>query len=215
LPEATSFEQYAISFRPLERIVWFIAGGGKMIAGPKSLEAALQLAQKFPNIVGLVMDDFFRNTLDGGKVGTLTPHELSYVQSQLNVNDHKLDLWAVVYDHDLDYNIVEYLDHVDIVTYWTWEAKNLDQLEDAFARLEKLAPRGRKLLGCYMWDFGAKEPIPMHMMQRQCHLGLDWIRAGRIEGMIFLGSGICDLSLEAVDWTRNWIREVGGETVRP
>jgi hypothetical protein len=46
-------------------------------------------------------------------------------------------------------------------------------------------------------------------MQKQCLLGLEWLRKGRIEGMIFLASCICDLNLEAVEWTRNWIREVG------
>jgi len=213
LPEAASFEQYAISFRELKRVVWFIVGGGKMVAGPKNLEVVLQLTQKFPNIVGVIMDDFFRNTIDGGKVGTLTPRELSYIQSQLKMNGRKLDLWAVVYHHDLQYPIAEYLDEVDIVTYWTWEARNLDQLEDAFVQLEELAPRARKMLGCYMWDYGAKKPIPLNLMQKQCQLGLDWLRAGRIEGMIFLGSGSCDLRLGAVDWTRNWIREVGDGSV--
>ena len=31
---------------------------------------------------------------------------------------------------------------------------------------------------------------------------------GAIEGMVFLGSPICDLDLEAVEWTRRWINQV-------
>jgi hypothetical protein len=50
-------------------------------------------------------------------------------------------------------------------------------------------------------------------MQQQCQLGLEWLRTGRIEGMIFLASCICDLNLEAVEWTRKWIREVGDAKV--
>lgn len=32
---------------------------------------------------------------------------------------------------------------------------------------------------------------------------------GRIEGVIFLATNICDLDLETVIWTRRWIAEVG------
>ena len=42
-----------------------------------------------------------------------------------------------------------------------------------------------------------------------CELGLRWLREGRIEGMIFLASCICDLGIETVEWTRAWIAEVG------
>ena len=39
--------------------------------------------------------------------------------------------------------------------------------------------------------------------------GLEWLRQGRIEGMVFLASCICDMGLETVEWTRQWIAEVG------
>ena len=53
--------------------------------------------------------------------------------------------------------------------------------------------------------------MPMDRMQKQCDLGLRWLREGRIEGMVFLANTICDLSLEPVEWTRRWIEEVGDE----
>ena len=34
------------------------------------------------------------------------------------------------------------------------------------------------------------------------------------EGMIFLASCICDLKLEAVEWTRQWIQKVGDEILK-
>jgi hypothetical protein len=52
-------------------------------------------------------------------------------------------------------------------------------------------------------------------MERQCRIGLDWLRQGRIEGIIFLASCICDLGLEAVEWTREWIGKTGGERFAP
>ena len=55
--------------------------------------------------------------------------------------------------------------------------------------------------------------MPLDLMRHQCELGLRWLRQGRIEGMIFLASCLCDLELEAVEWTRNWIAQVGQKQV--
>jgi hypothetical protein len=60
-----------------------------------------------------------------------------------------------------------------------------------------------------MWDHGDGKPMSVTSMQKQCQLGLRWLTQGRIQGMIFLASCICDLELETVEWARNWIREVG------
>jgi hypothetical protein len=67
------------------------------------------------------------------------------------------------------------------------------------------------VLGCYLWDYGAKKPMPLELLWHQFQVGLRWLRQGRIEGMIFLASCLCDLELEAVEWTRNWIAQVGDE----
>jgi hypothetical protein len=120
---------------------------------------------------------------------------------------------VTLYRHDLQHDVTAYLSKVDVVTYWTWQAKDLDRLEEGFTKAEQAAPKARKVLGCYMWDYGDEKPIPLPLMQKQCQLGLEWLRTGRIEGMIFLASCICDLNLEAVEWTRNWIREVGDAKV--
>ena len=51
------------------------------------------------------------------------------------------------------------------------------------------------------------------LMEMQCETGLKWLREGRIQGMIFLASCICDLDLDAGEWTRRWIARVGDERI--
>ena len=80
-------------------------------------------------------------------------------------------------------------------------------------QLAALAPSCRKVLGCYMWDYGRKSPMPLDVLKDLYALGLDWLRLGRIEGMIFLASCICDLELEAVEWTREWVASKGDEPI--
>jgi|SanBayMetagenome_1026888.scaffolds.fasta_scaffold11928_1 hypothetical protein len=44
--------------------------------------------------------------------------------------------------------------------------------------------------------------------------GLKWLKAGEIEGMIFLCNNIMDKNLKAVEWTREWIARVGNEKLK-
>ena len=121
-----------------------------------------------------------------------------------------LDLWVTLYEHNLDAPIDKELNVCDVVTFWTWKAEMLSNLERSVERLQaKAAPHHRKMLGCYMWDYGGGGPMPMEMMKFQCERGLKWIQDGSIDGMIFLASCICDLGLETVEWVRSWNKEVG------
>ena len=64
-----------------------------------------------------------------------------------------------------------------------------------------------------MYNYGEKKPMEVAQMEHQCALGLRWLKEGKIEGIIFLASCICDLKLPAVEWTRDWIARVGTEQV--
>ncbi len=203
-PPLELFEQWAIPFRPLKRVLWSLVGSGGLSAGEERAKA-LELARRFPNIVGFIMDDFFRE--DGS--GTLSPQQLKELRGQLVIDSRKRDLYVVLYTHQLGLPVHKHLEHCDKITLWTWNSKDLKDLPANFERLERLAPKHGKLLGCYLWDYGAKAPMPLERMKRQCDQALRWLQQGRLEGIIFLGNTCCDLGLESVEWTRRWIAEVG------
>ena len=69
-------------------------------------------------------------------------------------------------------------------------------------------------LGIYWWDFGKSKPLPMELMKSQCETGLQLLKQGHIEAMVFCGSWLCDRGLETVSWTRNWIQQVGRESLK-
>ena len=204
--------QYSVPFRPLREVVWSIVGGGG-ITERSEREQVIELAGQLPNMTGVMMDDFFRSEEDGDQISALSLEELKEVKALLGAAARPLDLWVVLYAHQLHMPVRKHLELCDNVAFWTWEAKDIDKLEDNFAQMESIAPSCRRILGCYMWDYGTKNPIPVDLMRKQCTLGLQWLREGRIEGMIFLASCICDLDLEAVEWTRRWIGEVGDQSV--
>ncbi len=211
---APPFDQCALALSPLKRVVWSIVGaGGETEAN--EVELVLDLASRFPNICGVHMDDFFYGKPDEkGRIAVHTPDELKAIKKRLVVDDRKFDLWVTLYTTNMDLpNIDKHLEQCDVVTYWTWRAEELNELEQNFNRLEQVSSSSRKVLGCYMWDYGDHKPISLSLMQHQCEFGLRYLREGRIEGIIFLASCICDLGLKAVEWTRKWIQEVGEENL--
>lgn len=202
------FDQYAMELSPMKRVVWAIIGDKS--SSSNDLDTVCELALRFPNICGVIMDDFFqRETNENGEeeLSPYTPEQLANIRNQLTVSGRKLDLWVVLYDHQLDLPISEHLKQCDVVTYCTWHAKDIEKLEQNFERVERLTPSCRKVLGYYMYDYGDKKPMPVSLMEKQCQLGLKWLREGKIEGIVFLTSCICDLKLEAVEWTRDWIQK--------
>jgi hypothetical protein len=204
------FDQYALPFRALKQVVWSVVGASGQ-TDERERAHVLDLAVRHPNITGLMMDDFFgsEQPAQGDDPAALPPDKLRELRSQLTVAGRRLRLWAVLYQHQLEKPLAPYLGLLDLVSFWTWDSEKLQGLEGNLERLEKAAPGCGKVLGCYMWDYGKKKPMPLDLIRHQCGSGLDWLRQGRIEGMIFLASCLCDLELEAVEWTRHWIAQVG------
>ncbi len=207
---AMPFDQCALALRPLKRLYWSAVGGGGATSDEERRHV-LELARRFPNIGGLFMDDFFRTPKHQDDLGMLSLDEIRTMKAQMRLPDRALKLGVTLYTHQLGMPLADYLALCDHVSLWTWNAPDLKDLEANFARLEALAPANGKLLGLYMWDYGLHQPMPLNLMEKQCEAALKWLREGRIDGMIFLASCICDLELEAVEWARAWIARVGDQ----
>jgi hypothetical protein len=201
------FEHHASRLASMQQVVWSIEGGGG-----GDVEAVLDLTKTLPNLRGVILDDYFGRVAAGDARETDGPFSLKamrQLRARLDACKPRFDVWVVLYAHEFgqEPKLRPHLDLCDVVTLWTWTASELINLENNFARFERIVGDKRRVLGVYMWDYGAKQPMPLSAMEQQCSLGFHWLQEGRIEGMIFLASCICDLKLEAVDWVRRWIAE--------
>ena len=220
------FESYYRQFQPLNRVYWsLVAAEGATSQAMR--EAAFTLAEEHENLVGWILDDFFHEPSEGNAdvslskttpgnpsplSAALTPADLRSLRLR-KIRGRSLPLMAVVYTGQLKAGAQSHLAEIDQVCLWTSRPADLKNLEANFAVLEKLAPSKKHLLGCYMYDFFGRKPLPVELMQQQVELGYRWLSAGRIAGMIFLATPNVDVGLEAVDWTRRWIRETGNHVV--
>jgi hypothetical protein len=205
------FDQHALAMSSLRRVVWSIVGdsSSKRNDEKSDLDEVVGLAAKFPNIAGAMMDDFFHEPNAQGAVARYSVEDLAKFRARLRSAARPLDLWVVLYTHQLHLPVAQHLAECDFTTLWTWKAEDLPKLEASMDRFDALAPKARKVLGCYMWDYGTRTPMPLDLFQHQYRLGLRWLEERRIEGMIFLASCICDLGLETVEWLRAEIAAKG------
>lgn len=209
---APPFEPAAAPLAGVRRLVWSIVGDSSShrTDDAPDLDAVVSLARTAPNLTGGIMDDFFLPA-SAGRVSRHSPERLAAFRAGLRAAARPLDLWVVLYAHDLDRPVAPHLAECDVVTFWTWKADDLGDLPRNLDRARALAPGKRIVQGCYMWDYGNGRPMPVETMRAQCEQGLDWIRSGRTDGMIFLASCVCDLGIESVEWSRRWIADVGDE----
>ena len=201
------FAQYMVPLRLLKRVAWSVVGSGGFTS-PKETQEVLELARTTPNFAGIMLDDFFTGRKDGSRA-KWTVAELAEIRRQLKQIPKKLDILATLYVKQLDLPLQDYLELIDVATLWTGRSADLVNLEANFKKAEAAAPKVRKMLGCYVVDYGLKQGTPVPLMKLQCETGLRWLREGRIEGIIFLGNTTMDMGFASVDWTREWIQKVG------
>lgn len=210
-PFEPPFEQYTIALRPLKRMLWSITGSGGY-SPPEYRKEVLSLAKTTPNCVGLYMDDFFftgKKREAEGRQAALSVDELKEIRQQARGSGKKLDIWVTFYTRLLGLPLDDYLKLIDVITLWTWSSEDLKDLQANLNQTEELAPRLRKTLGCYFFDFTKRQPLSVVDMKYQCEAGLHWLRQGKIEGIMFLSNCMEDLGFESVEWTREWIQKVG------
>ena len=198
---------YAESFCRMKNVLWGATGSGGFRAG--SEEAFIRdLSEKYPNIRGAFMDDFFlkfKNLPDGTE---RAENLLREIRQGLDQAERKLDLYVVWYTHEMDAVDPALMRYIDGLTLWTWNCGELPLLEERFCRIEESFPDQKKLLGIYMYDFPTKSPVPTELMEHQCELGLRLMKEGRLDGMIFEANSVMGVGLSSELWLREWMEKV-------
>ena len=216
-PEPASFDRDARILSPFKRVVWSVNISPRR-KGPVSFrwtsvdeeehETIRRLFDQNRNFIGVIMDDYFKT--QGRQITASGMAAVAKVKEKFG----RAQFWDALYTVDIDTTDKQHLALMDAVTIWARTDRDLPHIEQDLARVEKLIPGKERLLGCYMWDYlGDKRPIPLSLMKHQCEVGLRWLKAGRIQGVIFCASSMCDMDVEAVEWVRRWIMRVGDQRI--
>jgi hypothetical protein len=213
------FDSESEKLTGMDKVVWSAVGDSGSLRNngdASDLDEVLRQAEKYSNVTGAVLDDFFISPEhNNGKVARLSLEYIAAMRDKLhNCAARPLDLWLVWYKRQLDWPVEEYLELFDVITYWNMKASSeFAEIEDNFGQVISMSPGKRRMLGCYIWNYGEGKPLTLAEIEAQCEKYREWIKAGKAEGIIFCSNCCADLGLEAVEWTRNWIRENGEEEI--
>ena len=147
-----------VALRPLKRVVWSVVGSGGFTASKETAEV-LQLARSGGNFAGVMLDDFFHDGKEA-KRAQWTVDELANFRRELKQIGEHLDIYATLYDAQLGLPLHDYLDLIDVVTLWSMDSADVRNMEASLKKVEAIAPKTRKLLGCYVVDYAQKRGFP-------------------------------------------------------
>ena len=207
------FDEYIKQFHKTKRVAWSIVDGAPQDYAQKK-QWAFDLSEKMPNLVSFFLDDYFIGDsipAEGQEdsPACLTLDQIRDLRNEMKLLKRPTDLSVVLYSYQINPGIKRHIDACDVVSFWTWHATDLVALEENFKKYREIVPSKPTLLGIYMWDFGNMKPITMKLMKRQLDFALEQFKQRQIEGMIFHCTPLCDIGLEAVEYSRKWIAEHG------
>ena len=201
------YDQHSEAMRPCREVTWSLLGaGGDPSLGWTDTDEVIKQANMYPNITGGFYDDFF-----GERRRTYyTPEKLREIRKRCDdgVKGRKLDMWVTLYEYNLEQipNVKEWLDEFDVITLWVWRASNLPKIEEYYKQLRAIAPDKRIVAGMFMYNYGERRPMTVADMEFQADFYLRSMKEGWLDGIMVCGNPVCDLGLDSVEWTRNWIQ---------
>ncbi len=210
---APPFDAESEAMAHLKEVIWSIVGAGGMENhndGRGDLDEVIRQAKMFPNITGGVLDDFF---VSEERRKAFNPEIMLKMKQEMSEGaGRSLDLWVVVYENNLELPIREHLAVCDVTSFWTWRGvDNLPSLEKNFEKFCEMTPGKRHLNGIYLYDYGNHAEMPEELMKQQCRLVEKMLLDGRSDGLILCSNCCADVGLKTVDWTRDWLKEIGRE----
>ena len=172
------------------------------------LEDVLLQAEKYPNVIGGILDDFFRPATGDARMPL---ERLAEIAGRLHGARRPLELWLVYYDALLAIDYSKYLKLVDTVSFWSWDSKALAEAESNLAKIIDLTPEKKHYAGCYLYNYGDCREMSDQEMKFQLDLYLRLWRAKKIDGIIACASTIADTGVHAVEIFRQWNETHGDE----
>jgi len=203
----THYAQCNRAMEPAREVGW-------SVETPDMVDTVIEQAHQFPNIRRAVFDDFFSDENASNNSRHYPPEKLADLRHALHTKaPHPLEMWMVLYTHQFDRDIARFIDEFDGVSMWIWNESDVVRFEQHCATFFDLTPKQKRLIGCYLYDFGGEKQASAKRVRDQLDRNREFILQGDIEGVILHTNAVADLGYEAVEAAKSWVLEHGDERV--
>ena len=198
---------YMESFCRMHNVVWSITGSSGFRAGNEE-KFICDLAKRYPNVSGAFADDLLGSTESVGVSMEEKKQMILDARKVLNSAERPLPMWLTVYTKDVADCDASVYGLFDVLTLWNWNTLEFSHYRESFELLEKRFPEQKKYIGVYLLRYACGEPTPDDYLEQQCEFGLQMLKEGRADGIIFLTNCVMGVGLPSEYWVRKWIDKV-------
>jgi len=205
--------QYNKSFKPLRQVGWEASEAG---INPELIDDYIVEAAEFSNITCVVFDDFQQYLSDK----QIPVENLWRIRERLHTNNVRaLKMWMVLYTHEFGFDKAKdeafkcYIEPFDGIILWTWKEADIIYFNEKFDIFKKLTPHNRRMIGCYLYNFGESKQATGKAVQWQLDRYRELIFNKEAEGIVLHTNTMADLDYEAYDVAVKWLEKHGDETV--
>ncbi len=201
------FDDESKQLTGFDKVAWSIMGDKSSVRnndGADDLEEVLRQAEKFPNVCGGVLDDFFRPEQRDARI---TLERLQEIRERLHAFPRKLELFLVYYAALLEIDYTPYLELVDVITFWSWDSKELANAGNNLNKIIAMTPGKKHFAGCYLYNYGDCRELTDEEMYDQLELYYRFYQEGKIDGVVVCSNNIADTGVKAVEIFRKFLAD--------
>jgi len=182
-------------------------------AGADKMDETFKLIPLFSNLNRLVFDDFVSEKAHPHIItsGSVTIPQLKEYRDRIHAAG--LEMWVVYYQAQLDMPVEEYLQVFDGVSFWFWHEPSAEEFDKYSKAFIDKTPGKRRLIGCYLWDFGRRKQATAELVRYQLDENKKLMEKGLIEGVVLHNNDFGGLGYAAYEEARSWMHEHKDELV--
>jgi hypothetical protein len=180
-----------------------VARVGWSIESEQQLLDLIDQKKEYPNLSIAIFDDFFNPENTGWNYTNYTIEKMLEMREKLHTVG--IEMWVVLYTRLLDMDIKDYLEVFDGVSFWYWHETSEEDFEEKNNWLFENTKGQKRLIGCYLYDFGNQRELPAETVRYQLDKNLTYIKEGKIDGVILHTNAVGGMGFEAYEEAKRWV----------
>lgn len=180
-----------------------LARVGWSIESEQQLLALIEQKKEYPNLSIAIFDDFFNPENTGWNYTNYTVEKMYEMRKKLHAVG--IEMWVVLYTRLLHLDIKDYLDTFDGISFWYWHETSEEDFNEKNQWLFDNTKGQKRLIGCYLYDFGNAKEMPAKTVRYQLDKNLTYIQEGKIDGIVLHTNAIGGMGFEAYEEAKRWV----------
>lgn len=176
-----------------------------------TFDEIIERKKRFPSFKIVIYDDFFRSENEGNNALSVSKEEL--LANKKKLNDNGLEMWVVFYERDKDVDISDYLECFDGFSFWFWNQPTEEQYLEAVKMFIEKTPNKKRLIGCYLYDFGRECACDPDRVEIELDHDRDLLGKGLIDGFILHTNAVGGMGLEGYERCARWMKNNGDKEI--